>query len=160
MKKLIIFIVCACVFAVGFIYSKSTVKGLEGQKSSLEAQLVNLNNEYSAKLSSQTAENEKIIERATGLVQERKDIDDSKMTTYVSEHAVDFGNMIPTDVKANAGTLQFTDFTSYVMNFSGDTYNYFAVVRATDSSGTVVANVIVTYTVEKSGSISNLKNVL
>lgn len=84
-KKLIPVLIGLVICIMGFFYQKATVNAAQTQVNELKEQLAGLENDYAVKVSSQKAENEKVIQQATGLEQEKKSSDDEKMAAFMAD---------------------------------------------------------------------------
>lgn len=82
-KVLLPLLIGVVVFVGAVMYSNSKSGAMNDTISELQGQLTTLENEYALKLSTQTQENERVIKLVTGVEQERKANDDSKMTSIM-----------------------------------------------------------------------------
>jgi hypothetical protein len=196
-KTFIPLIIAIGIIVVGNFYSKQNVGAAEAQLTQLQGQYAELENQYAQKKSSQTQANQQAIKLATGVEEERKNTDDSKITTLMSDVVTwssyaeyctkrqnfidtyggneDFLNMffpeIAVAVSAD-GTeyntidtlglkLQFSSMKSYIINISGTTYSYFALVNVTRDGDTAsTQQFAITYSTDASGNVLNLKGIM
>lgn len=83
-KKIIPLCVCIVIMLSGYFYQKTVIDAANTNIVNLEAQLARLEEEYKNKQSTQDTANQQVVQQATGLVQERKDSDDSKVSTFMN----------------------------------------------------------------------------
>lgn len=200
MKRFIPLVVMLAFMLIALMYNSVFIKDKALQINVLQEDLRLKENDYTVKKSSLTAENQIIIEQATGLVETRKAADDKIAMTFISDvvswssyaeymekketlsakYELDeaflqqfFPPVIVTTaadgtpynrIDAYDLSLTLTAIESYVtyINTDSTVYTYFTVCEVANLSngGEGYAYFTITYTIDATGKISEIKGIL